>query len=309
MWFQNSSPIATAMQPDRIGIPVFLDLLWAQLFWALHPTWVHGQYYDYGWIVAPATAWFFWRRWTVLEAEPLRRPFRRRFLLLWIPGALLLVVSLILARTMERFDPIWRIPLLFHGAVVFLTSLLTLWFVYGRKVSLAFLPLALFTMTAVPWPAQVENLIIGEMTDRLLEVSAPLSRLIGIPVELSGSALVANGRVIEIDEGCSGIRSFQSLIMAGLFVGEFMALRNGFRIALLVLAMIFGFLTNTLRAIALTWIFFNDGEIAFNQAHDLVGFLAFGLAAALLLLCGHYLDGKSFQQQKAKDEEKLPLPG
>lgn len=297
-----------SVRPDKISIPVFLGLLWAQLFQALYPTWSHGQYYDYGWIVAPVTAWFFWRRWAEFDAPPLIPPLRRSTIVLLFFGIVALVTCLVLARTMERFDPIWRIPLLFHGAVVFATTHITLWIVYGKKVSLAFLPLVIFAMTAVPWPAQVENRLIGEMTERLLAVSAPLSRLIGIPVELSGSALLAHGRVIEIDEGCSGIRSFQSLIMAGLFVGEFMFLRNWFRFALVVFAMIFGFLTNTLRAIVLTWIFFNDGEVAFNQAHDMVGFLAFGLAAGLLLLSGHYLDTQSFQRaQKKQSKAGLPV--
>ncbi|MDF2376061.1 MAG: exosortase/archaeosortase family protein [Verrucomicrobiales bacterium] len=290
----------TPLRLDKISIPIFLGLLWAQLFHALHPTWVHGQYYDYGWIVAPVTAWFFWRRWTGFDTPPILAHRQKMTLLTAVFGIIILAIFLVLARTMERFDPIWRIPLILHGAVVFATTHLTLWLVYGKRTSLTFLPLVLFAMTAVPWPTQVENSLIGELTERLLAVSAPLSRLIGIPVELSGSALIADGRVIQIDEGCSGIRSFQSLIMAGLFVGEFVFLRNWFRVALVVIAMISGFLTNTLRSIVLTWIFFKDGEIAFDRAHDMVGFLAFGLAAGLLLLSGHYLEGKSFQGSQRK---------
>ena len=96
--------------------------------------------------------------------------------------------------------------------------------------------------------------------------------------------------------------------MAGLFVGEFVFLRNWFRVALVVIAMISGFLTNTLRSIVLTWIFFKDGEIAFDRAHDMVGFLAFGLAAGLLLLSGHYLEGKSFQGSQRKPPGSASTP-
>src|SRR5690606_35487454 len=107
-----------------------------------------------------------------------------------------------------------------------------------------YLPLTLFALTAVPWPAQIENLIVGELTERLLAFSVPLSRTIGLDLELSGASLVTDGRIIQIDEGCSGIRSFQSLLMAGLFVGEFMMLRWGWRALLLLLATIFGFIAN-----------------------------------------------------------------
>lgn len=293
----------------RWGIPLLLGVLWGQLFWALHPTWIHGQYYDYGWIVAPVTAWFFWRRWCADEiSTPLVSGNQKGPIVLILLASAVLISGLILARIMERFDPIWRVPLILHGFLIFSFTVLTFWISLGRKKAFIYLPLLLFAMTAVPWPAQTENYLIGEMTARLLEISAPLSRLIGIPVELSGSALIANGRVIQIDEGCSGIRSFQSLLMAGLFVGEFMMLRNRFRIVLLVLAIVFGFVTNTLRAITLTWIFFNEGEAAFDQAHDMVGFCAFGLAAGLLLLSGHFLDrwseiGPVEREEEAKSPE------
>lgn len=284
----------TPERPDaiRFGVPLFLGILWGQLYWALHPTWIHGQYYDYGWIVAPVTAWFFWRRWSVQDLKPLEngREGLSRKLPLILVASLALIIGIVFVRIMERFDPIWRIPLILHGFLVFSFTFFTFWIALGRRTAFIYLPLLLFAMTAVPWPAQTENYLIGEMTERLLAISAPLSRLIGIPVELSGSALIANGQVIQIDEGCSGIRSFQSLLMAGLFVGEFMMLRNRFRIILLVLSILFGFVTNTLRAITLTWIFFNEGQAAFDQAHDLVGFCAFGLAAGLLLLSGHILD-------------------
>jgi len=289
----------------RWGIPLLLGVLWGQLFWALHPTWIHGQYYDYGWIVAPVTAWFFWRRWSgdeISSSLASGKQKKGRIVLIFLASGVL-VTGLILARIMERFDPIWRVPLILHGFLIFSFTVFTFWISLGRKKAFIYLPLLLFAMTAVPWPAQTENYLIGEMTARLLEISAPLSRLIGIPVEFSGSALIANGRVIQIDEGCSGIRSFQSLLMAGLFVGEFMMLRNRFRIVLLVLAIVFGFVTNTLRAITLTWIFFNEGEAAFDQAHDMVGFCAFGLAAGLLLLSVHFLDRWSEMEPVAREEE------
>ena len=287
----DESPASESRQHSGYAVPVILGLLWAQLFWALHPTWSHGQYYDYGWVVAPVATWFFWRRWRC-EIVDFRGPIAigRRVYLVAVPAVILLLFLLSLARILERFDPIWRIPLIFHAAVVFATTHLVLWACCGFRRSLAYLPVLLFALTAVPWPAKAENMIIGELTDQLLACSAPLSRLLGSPVELSGSALVADGKVVNIDEGCSGIRSFQSLLMAGLFVGEFMMLRWRWRLTVLFLALATGFVTNLLRASLLTWIFVNEGELTFDRYHDLVGFLAFGCAASLLLLFGSLFD-------------------
>jgi len=275
---------------ETVAVPLFLLLLWGQLFWCLHPTWIHGQYYDYGWIVPPVFFWFFWRRWQS-ETGHLARPSRPATLSLALVGlGLLLLLSLSFLRILERFDPIWRVPQILHGGTVFLTTLTVLALVTGVRSSLAYLPVVLFGLTAVPWPAQIENLLIEELTERLLGVAAPLARLVGIPAGLSGSALLAEGRLIQIDEGCSGIRSFQSLIMAGFFFGEFLLLRPVLRVILLVFAILVGFATNTLRAVTLAWIFFHEGDAAFDRAHDLVGFAAFGLAALLLLGLGSLLD-------------------
>lgn len=281
---EKPCPAATSF-----GAPLFLAAIWAQLYWALHPTWIHSQYYDYGWIVPPLACWFFWQRWKGGKSflPPKASPV---LLSIAFTGLALLFATLVFVRILERFDPIWRVPLILHTFVVCLATVAVLLHVRGPRASLAYLPLILFAATACPWPAGVENRIVGELTDALLSVSAPLSRAIGIPVELSGSALISEGRVVEIDEGCSGIRSFQSLLMAGLFVGEFLLLKWKGRILLVLLAMIVGFGANALRATALTWIFVSEGQATFDQLHNLVGFLAFGLAVGVLLICGRLMD-------------------
>jgi exosortase len=302
----------TTTDPSRPGdnpaVPLFLALIWGQLFWALHPSWSHSQYYDYGWVIPPLAAWFFHRRWSMRTRFP-RSPNEARSILsktvLVAAGFVLLFFLLTFLRVLERFDTIWRIPLLVHALVVFVFTHAALWLKQDFRFSFAYLPLTLFALTAVPWPAQIETLIVGEMTDQLLAFSAPLSRALGLDVVLSGSALISDGRVIEIDEGCSGIRSFQSLLMAGLFVGEFMGLRWGWRALLVLLATIFGFVTNTIRASALSWIFIHHGQLTFDHYHDLFGLLSFGLAASMLLAAGKWMDRPLASNAKA-DTPSLP---
>ena len=280
-----------------LAIALLLLALWAQLFWALHPTWIHGQYYDYGWIVGPISIWFFYRRWTSLNRKQTDALVERSGFARIYPWILLglLLPALTFFKVLENFDPIWRVPLILHGGFVLVFTHLLIADAYGKKASLSFLPVTLFAMTAVPWPAQAENFLVGEMTETLLAISAPISRMVGIPVELSGSALIANGVVIQIDEGCSGIRSFQSLLMAGFFVGEFMMLSVRARVLIVLLGIVYGFVTNTFRATLLTWIFYHKGQIAFDQFHDPVGLFSFAIAAGLLLVTGHLIDSYTKQ--------------
>jgi exosortase/archaeosortase family protein len=69
-----------------------------------------------------------------------------------------------------------------------------------------------------------------------------------------------------------------------------MRLRWDFRLFLIGAAVLVGFLLNATRASALTWIFFHQGQTGFDAAHDLVGFIAFGISAALLLAVGALFD-------------------
>jgi exosortase/archaeosortase family protein len=90
------------------------------------------------------------------------------------------------------------------------------------------------------------------------------------------------GQVCEVTEGCSGIRSIQSLVMAALFFGELLWLRWPGRVLLVLVALAAAVVCNTGRAWYLASVQFSEGGDAAHAAHDPAGHLAFLVAAAVL---------------------------
>lgn len=283
------SRLGAALRNEPLAFPaLFLLALWLQFFLSLTPFWTIGAYYDYGWFVPLAGGWFFWRRWQALQPRlPSSGPAWPR----WADFsgiALLLAVAVLLfcIRVVGRYDPFWRYPLLLHVAVICLVHHGLLARFLGWKHSAYFAPVTLFCLTAVPLPSELEGSVIHWATHQLMTVSAPLCHLFGLPVKLSGSALTLDGTALEIDAGCSGIRSLQSLFMVSLFAGEFFLLRWGSRLALVFLGFVFAMAFNSVRVLILTNIFFRSGEDVFHAWHDMVGLATFALSAMALLGAG-----------------------
>lgn len=257
-----------------------LLLLWAQLFFAAHRWWSADRYADFGWIVPAMAVWFFWRRHRSLAGgaeEPMPE---------WgaVPSLLvggLVFLALFLFRFVERSDPFWRAPLWLHAVTVAAIHhvLLSL---HGYPRGFAWI--TLFALAALPLPDFLERLISGHFMEFLAGVAECVANVQGLPVLRNGNALIANGEVLHVSEGCSGVRTLQGLIMISLLCGELFRLSPVFRVALLGLAPMISFACNAVRTLVLTSIYFRQGPDAFEGAHDRVG--AAGFACSLVLMAG-----------------------
>jgi len=94
-------------------------------------------------------------------------------------------------------------------------------------------------------------------------------------VEVLGDRLRWHDLTVEVTDGCSGVRSFQSFVMATWFFAELQRLRVARTLFLLACACGVAFLVNMARTYALAWIRFEFGEQAFSRSHDWLGLLAF----------------------------------
>jgi len=106
----------------------------------------------------------------------------------------------------------------------------------------------------------------------------------GKPVELRGNRLVFGEELVEVADGCSGIRSVQSLVMVALFFGELWWLTAVKRVALVLVAIACAVGVNTLRAVCLAEVHFSRGAEAADAVHDLIGHTAFFVSAGILFL-------------------------
>jgi exosortase len=271
-------------------LQVTLAALWLHFFWCLVPSWRFGQYYEYGFLVPVLALGFAWRRAGMLArvtAQPWQPGRLTRGVLLAL--AALGLLALIPLRVIETGDFIWRPPLVLHGLLVTTATHLALARWRGWKVSAFFMPVSVFAWSAVPYLWQIEHGLVRHLTSMVVRLTHEVFLLAGQPVERIGSRLALGGRAVDVTDGCSGIRSIQSLVMAALFFGELLWLRWPARVALLAAGLAAAVACNTGRAWYLASVQFARGEEAAHAAHDPAGHLAFVVAALLLYLAARLL--------------------
>lgn len=263
-----------------------LLLVWGQFFYAIHFWWsVEGSYYEFGWAVFPAALWFFWQRSLDLPASAFPRSSDRPSILLIVVGTVVLT-CLILLRFVERSYVFWRLPIWLHA---FLIVAVHHGVLYRYRYPAGFAWITLFSLTAVPLPSFVERFVVDYFTNLVMRVSETVALFLSLPVVRSGMALVANGEVLGITEGCSGIRSIQALSMISLACGELFCLSFVSRIALFAAGSVLAFGFNSVRTVILTWVYFQYGADSFHAVHDPAGSVSFCASVALTAVVARLL--------------------
>ncbi len=280
-------------------ILLLLAILWIQLFASLAHTWRHGEYYEFGWFVPWLALGLAWRRWSLIapEAQPAAATTSPRSGILLATAILLAAAAIIPLRLIGTMDPGWRPPILLHALLVCTGTHALLWILAGRRISLTFIPVTIFALSAVPYPWRIEQEVIRALTGIVLMITHDAFLITGHPVELLGENLVLGHDVVEVNDGCSGIRSFQTLVMVALFFGELFLLPVTRRIALLAVAAASAIVFNTIRAYWLANTHFFHGVEAANAAHDRIGHTTFLLSAATLWLAAYLLLQLDFRRR------------
>ena len=261
--------------------------LWTPAMLAATYTWAHGEYYDYGWFVPPAALWLMARRWQRLDT-PLCLPTRR----LVLTVAALLLPWILVLRVLGYADPNWRLPTGVLGLTAAIVSHGLLAVTRGWRDSLGFGWITLLWLSALPWPSAVETEIVHHLTRWVVGAVAEVFQLLGMPVTMLGERLQWHKLSVEVTDGCSGVRSFQSFVMATWFFTELQRLRVSRALTLLGCACVVAFLVNMSRTFALAQIRFTHGKQAFDQAHDALGLLAFGVSGLIFYLLAGKLSAR-----------------
>ena len=264
----------------------FLSVLFIQLALALMPSWSDGTYYDYGYLAAVLVPYFFLARWKEDGLSPNELDLRLRKLatsppLIGLVAATIAIVTLL--RMAQWADSGWRTPLYLHAFIVLGTSGTILARLLGRR-AVAFWGCATVVLLAVPLPTRLEFTLIHGLTEGVLEFSLFVNRMLGLPLMSQGETIFANGIPLQVSDGCSGIRSFQSGIFAGFVLGEFLRLRAVARILLLAAGLGLAFLMNGCRVIYLVRHAVSYPEADLQKVHDLSGYVS--LTTTFLLIAG-----------------------
>lgn len=297
-------PCAEKLPFQLLFLWAFLGLWFGQLFLALLPTWTDGTYYDYGLLVPPIAVMMFVTRWNDLTgqcdprnilnraSECLRSP------LVWGAG-IICFPAVTTLRLVESIDSGWRAPLYAHWMVVWVFALILLSQIVGWRKAFFFVPILLVTFLGVPLPSTVEFSLIHSLTDRVIDTAVAINRFAGFPLDVAGQTIFANGIPLQVSEGCSGIRSFQSSIFAGFVVGELLKLSWPIRVFLLLVSGLVAFAGNSARVIFLVRHAFNHGDENLQKLHDTSGYVSLSISLAAILGIG-YLFGRIRESREGK---------
>lgn len=296
-----------ASKQPEIGLPtgiILIGTLWLQLYASCIYGWKYGDYYSYGWYVPPLVFWFFFR--IRNSCSPLERKALQPAV--WVGACVLLVILLTCIRVVQRVDPRWTLPLWIQASVVIGATVFAIWRFAGPAAIRRVIPILLFACSAIPLPSVLERFAVSALTSTVISSSALVLGWLGRPVHAIGDQLGRMGEVVQVTEGCSGIKSAQSFLMVALFFGEWMVLTWSSRCIMIAAGLLTAWALNVVRATSLAWIRFEHGDSAFERAHDTAGLLAFTVGSLILLGVSRILDERRGMRKIRTHVVKGPKP-
>jgi len=251
-------------------LPVVLfSLLWLDLIRLLSVQWATREQYAYGWFVPLLTAALLWRRW--LDRPSGSQPLTlnpQRFLL---PAFCFLLFLLLPLRVIYEINADWPLIGWLYTFIVVATTLYLVWLAGGWPWTRHFAFPICFTFVAVVWPYRLEKALTQDLMQIVAGLTVELLGWLNIPALQRGNLIDLGTGTVGIDEACSGIRSFQSNLMAALFMGELYRLRAWSRLALLAAGITLGFCFNVVRTLLLSCEANREGLGAIEKWHDPAG--------------------------------------
>jgi exosortase len=304
---------------------LLFGVLWADLVRQLSYEWAAREQYAYGWFVPFFAAALLWRRWldrpapqlstfnlprpvkslaremappiSQAEAREVPGPWnlfhiptgwllhRAASLGLLSAFCFLLCLLLLPMRVIYEINPDWPLLSWLYTLVVVGATLYAFWLAGGSSWTRHFAFPVAFILVAVVWPYRIEK----ALTQNLMQVVAGLTvELLGwldVPALHHGNLIELSTGVVGVDEACSGIRSFQSTLMAALLMGELYRLRVWARAGLVGCGLLLAFCFNVMRTLLLSWQASQHGLAILEKWHDPAGFtIAVACFFALWLL-------------------------
>jgi exosortase len=252
---------------SKLWLPIAVfAVLWADLVRELSSQWEAREQYAYGWFVPVFALALLWRRRN--GCPPASQP-RPSFAVNGI--VLALVLALLPLRVIYEINPDWPLLSWIYTAMVVVVTLYAFYLAGGWPWVRNFaFPVALI-LVAVAWPWRIEK----ALTQGLMKVVAALTvealDWFGIPAMRKGNLIELGTGVVGVDEACSGIRSFQSGVMAALVMGEFYRLRIWARLGMLGCGLSLAFVLNVARTFLLSWQANDHGIGEVSKWHDPAG--------------------------------------
>jgi exosortase len=268
----DSSRIQAKLWPAAI-VFVSLALVWLEVIHHLANEWSLNPQYGYGWSVPFLVLYLIGKRWLHRPAPV--PPARRTSALALVVSAALLIGPV---RFLAEANPDWRLLSWAFALNAVVISLGVFFLIGGSPWLRHFAFPFLFFLVAVPWPVQLEQVVVQGLMRGVTGFNVFVLNLAGIPALQRGNVIELSSGFIGIEEACSGVRSLQATLMVSLFLGEFYSFPVLRRVFLVVAGAVLAFLCNLVRTGFLVWIGARHGAKAIEAWHDPAGL-------GILLVC------------------------
>jgi exosortase len=273
---------------------VWLVLAWVVLVDYLSVDWETNPQYQFGWFVLPLAGYLFWLRW---EGRPASEKKGGNG---WKTPLVAGLVLFCLLLPVQEANPEWRFSAWSMGVAAVTATLGLLGLAGGRRWVFWFGFSIVFTLTAIPWPTVIEQGVTQNLMRFVASVTAEMLNWLGYAAEPVGNLIRFPSVTVGVDEACSGVRSLQSSFVVALFLGEYRRLAWGWRLGLILLALMFAFVLNVFRALFLSLMAADGGAGALASWHDTAGYAVLLLSFVLLLLCAWRMPSHAASARQAK---------
>lgn len=260
---------------------------WLLWIWHLRGRWSCDVEFYYGWAVPVLAAYLFSVRWSH-RPSPGRAPqsFAQGLI---VAGSLSLLATL----PVLEANPLWTAAGWLAAGAALLVACGQLCLAGGLSWGRHFAFPLVFLFTALPWPAVVREPLVQTLKGLLAGGAAECVSALGHPAVVHGNVIEVAGGFVGVDEACAGLRSLQTVLMAGLFLGELFRLSAARRAGLAVGGLLVALACNFLRSVFLTWTVAQAGAGAGAAWHDRAGEVEMAAALAGVVGLGWWLARKT----------------
>lgn len=299
-----------SIRSDRVqlaGNLLVIVLLWGGFLSVFFPEWRINEQYGYGLFVPFLCAYLLFLR---SEDRPAPVSHFR------VPALLVLVASLIALIPLHVVlgaNPEWRLALWALAMVTLAATFAMIWLWGGWPWFRHFFSPMLLMLLAVPWPTFIENPMVLGLMGLVASGTVEVMNLIGLHAVQMGNLIKLSTGFVGVEEACSGVRSFQSTLMAAYFFGVLFRWPVIYRLLLIGVGCIVSLILNFGRTFTLTMVMATRGPEAMDVLHDLVGnVVSYGSYAVLFFLTWIFhrwvLKGGRIRQVQWGTGRRDPLP-
>jgi exosortase len=263
-----------------------LLLAWSLLLKHLAVPWRVSPHYHFGWMVPFLALYFLLSRW---NRSGRGTPSDNRGAM---AAAIAFAFLLLPVWWIRVATPDWSV--IGYTLAALVTSYTFFIFAWqGGWRFTAHLAFAIFLIfCAVPWPQRAETWLTQSLSRWVAGCTVEMLQWAGIAAERAGNVVALPGGLIEVSDACSGVRSLQSMLMAGLCLGEVHRFSAPRRLLLVTIGLAIALILNVVRNFGLSLLANSEGMGAIAKWHDSAGWSIFLISFCLLALVARGLTAR-----------------